>query len=90
MFDTLFVFENYPVDTAALAGDHELAITEIATSESNHYPLTVAAIPGPELGLRVEYDADVFDAARIESLFARLQKVSGGHDRRYNSAVVVD
>ena len=28
LFDTLFVYENYPVDTAALAGDHELAVTE--------------------------------------------------------------
>jgi hypothetical protein len=75
LFDTLFVFENYPVDTAALVGGQELAITEFDMHESTHYPLTVAAIPGPELGLRVEYDADVFDAARIESLFRRLQKV---------------
>src|SRR6185312_10728933 len=30
LFDTLFVYENYPVDTAALAGDHELAVTEFS------------------------------------------------------------
>ena len=63
LFDTLFVYENYPVDTAALSGDHELAITEFTSRESTHYPLTVAAPPGDELGLRVEYDTDVFDAA---------------------------
>ena len=49
LFDTLFVYENYPVDTAALAGEHELAITEFSTREYNHYPLTVAAAPGREL-----------------------------------------
>ncbi|WP_156750062.1 non-ribosomal peptide synthetase, partial [Mycobacterium sp. E2479] len=75
LFDTLFVFENYPVDTAELVGGHELVITEFHMHESTHYPLAVAAIPGPELGLRVEYDANVFDAARIESLFARLRTV---------------
>ncbi|OBK94862.1 non-ribosomal peptide synthetase, partial [Mycobacterium sp. 1165178.9] len=75
LFDTLFVFENYPVDTAALVGGHELVITQFDMHESTHYPLTVAAIPGPELGLRVEYDADVFDAASVESLFERLQTV---------------
>ena len=75
MFDTLFVYENYPIDTAAWAGEHELAITEFTTREYNHYPLTVAAPPGGEVGLRVEYDTDVFDAAGIDTLIERLQKV---------------
>jgi amino acid adenylation domain-containing protein len=75
LFDTLFVFENYPVDTVTLAGDHELAITEVIGRESTHYPLAVVAGPGRELGLRVEYEADVFDAESIETLIERLQKV---------------
>jgi len=33
LFDTLFVFENYPLDTAALAGTDELAITEISAAK---------------------------------------------------------
>ena len=57
------------------SGDHELAITEVTARESTHYPLTVVALPGHELGLRVEYDTDVFDAASIETLIERLQRV---------------
>ncbi|WP_231995899.1 non-ribosomal peptide synthetase, partial [Mycobacterium sp. 852002-51163_SCH5372311] len=75
LFDTLFVFENYPVDTAALSGVEELAITEVSSREATHYRLTVQAQPSPELGFRVEYDTDVFDAASIEALIARLQTV---------------
>ena len=75
LFDTLFVYENYPIDTAALSGAHELAITEFTSREYNHYPLTVQATPGPELGLRVEFDTDVFDAASIEALIERLKRV---------------
>ena len=94
LFDTMFVYENYPVDTDALTGDHDLAITEIATSESNHYPLTVAAVPGHELGFRVEYGPDVFDAASIEALFAHLQKVlvamAADHTRRLSSIDLFD
>src|SRR5262249_32921066 len=75
LFDTLFVFENYPIDTAALAGDHELAITEITARENNHYPLSVQVQRGRELVLRVEYDTDVFDAASIETLIERLRRV---------------
>ncbi|WP_244899032.1 condensation domain-containing protein, partial [Mycobacterium fragae] len=75
LFDTLFVYENYPVDAAALVGDHELVITEFNFHESTHYPLAVVIAPGRELRLRVDYDADVFDAASIEALIERLQRV---------------
>ncbi|MDA3660137.1 non-ribosomal peptide synthase/polyketide synthase, partial [Mycobacterium xenopi] len=75
LFDTLFVYENYPIDPAAPLGDHQLAITEFAVRESTHYPLTIQAMPGNELGLRVEYDTDVFDADSIQTLIARLQRV---------------
>src|SRR5262249_56291937 len=75
LFDPLFVYENYPIDTGVPLGDHELAITEITSREYNHYPLTVVALPGAELGLRVEFDTDVFDAESIETLIERLQRV---------------
>ena len=76
LFDTLFVLENYPVDTAALAGgDHELAITEFTGREYNHYPLTVQATPGDQLGLRAEYDTDVFEADSIAALIDRFERV---------------
>jgi amino acid adenylation domain-containing protein/thioester reductase-like protein/non-ribosomal peptide synthase protein (TIGR01720 family) len=94
LFDTLFVYENYPIDTAALSDDRELAVTEFTISEYNHYPLTVQATPGPELGLRVEFDTDVFDAASIEALIGRLQRVlvamTTDPTRRLSSVDVLD
>ncbi|ORB75343.1 non-ribosomal peptide synthetase, partial [Mycobacterium scrofulaceum] len=75
LFDTLFAYENYPIDGTALSGDHELSITDIASRESTHYPLTIQAQPGPEMRLRVEYDADVFDADAVAMLFERLRRL---------------
>ncbi|WP_156748011.1 non-ribosomal peptide synthetase, partial [Mycobacterium sp. 1465703.0] len=75
LFDTLFAYENYPIDASALSADHELAVTDIASRESTHYPLTVQAQPGQELRLQVEYDTDVFDSAQITTLIDRLQRV---------------
>jgi hypothetical protein len=69
------VYENYPIDTAALLSVHELAITDFSNREYNHYPLSVQAVPGHELGLRVEFDTDVFGAANIETLIERLRRV---------------
>ncbi len=75
LFDTLFVYENYPIDAATVSGDQELSISEVTGRENNHYPLTVQAQPGSELGLRVEYDTDVFDKDTITALIGRLQRV---------------
>ncbi|PQM44860.1 Linear gramicidin synthase subunit B [Mycobacterium talmoniae] len=75
LFDTLFVYENYPVDTAELSSTDGLAITEFTNREYNHYPLTLQAVPGTELGLRIEYDTAVFDAARVKTLIERFERV---------------
>jgi acyl carrier protein len=73
LFDTVFVYENYPADTAALVGDHELTIADFR--DFYHYPLTVQASPGRELDLRVQFRTDVFDAASIEALIERFKGV---------------
>jgi non-ribosomal peptide synthetase component F len=74
LFDTVFVYENYPTDTAALSGIDGLAITELANRDYYHYPLTIQALPGRELELRVQFRTDVFDLARIEALMERFQQ----------------
>ncbi|BBY24061.1 hypothetical protein MSTO_42660 [Mycobacterium stomatepiae] len=74
LFDTLFVYENYPIDTSTVLAEG-LAITAMTAREFNHYPLTLQAMPGDELGLRVEYDTEIFDAQTIEALIRRLQRV---------------
>src|SRR6201999_2924335 len=50
LFDTLFVHENYPIDSTVPLGAQELAIADFTSLEATHYPLTVAALPGADLG----------------------------------------
>ncbi|MGA9675277.1 MAG: amino acid adenylation domain-containing protein, partial [Mycobacterium sp.] len=94
LFDALFVFENYPVDTTALSGAHELTITEFTSREYNHYPLSVVALPGHELGVRVEFDTEVFDAALIKTLIEWLRRVleamTADPDRRLSAMDLLD
>jgi non-ribosomal peptide synthetase component F len=75
LFDTVFVYENYPTDAAALSGVDGLAVTEITNRDYYHYPLAIQAVPGRELDLRVQYRADVFDAVSIEALIERFKRV---------------
>ncbi|VEG45704.1 linear gramicidin synthetase subunit D [Mycolicibacterium flavescens] len=94
LFDTLFVYENYPVDTATLSGIDGLAVTGVSTHESTHYPLTVQVTPGTELGVRIQYDMDLFTAETVAGLVGRLQRVLVGMVadpvRRLSSVDVLD
>ncbi|WP_172826557.1 non-ribosomal peptide synthetase, partial [Mycobacterium sp. 1423905.2] len=75
LFDTLFVYENYPIDRHAMTETPELTITKVTSRESTHYPLTLLGLPGKELGLRIEFATTVFDAASIEALTSRFRRV---------------
>jgi glycopeptidolipid biosynthesis protein len=94
LFDTLFLYESYPIDTSAFMGVHELAITDFNNREYNHYPLSVMALPGHELGLRVEFDAALFDTSSIETLIERFERLlvsmTADPTRRLSSMDLVD
>jgi non-ribosomal peptide synthetase component F len=75
LFDTVFVYENYPTDTAALSGIDGLAITELTNRDYYHYPLTIQAVPGRELDLRVQFRTDVFELASIGTLIERFKRL---------------
>ena len=73
--DTVFVYENYPTEAATLSGADGLTITELANRDFYHYPLTVQAVPGDELDLRIQYRTDVFDEAAIAALAEHFNRV---------------
>ncbi|MCV7076859.1 amino acid adenylation domain-containing protein [Mycobacterium szulgai] len=75
LFDSLFVYENYPIDDVATLSVGDLAIAEGASRERTHYPLTVQAVPGREVGLRVEFRTDVFDSSIVQRMAERFVRV---------------
>jgi non-ribosomal peptide synthetase component F len=75
LFDTVFVYENYPLETGALSGADDLTITEFTARDFYHYPLAVQAMPGTELRLHVQFRTDIFDFATIEALIERFKQV---------------
>ncbi|WP_337958252.1 amino acid adenylation domain-containing protein [Mycolicibacterium septicum] len=78
LFDTVFVYENYPTDTGTPPGGEGLAVTGFSSRDFYHYPIAVQAGPGRELELRVQYDTDVFDGETVEALMERFKKVLVG------------
>ncbi|MDV2474264.1 AMP-binding protein [Rhodococcus zopfii] len=75
LFDTLTVFESYPVDRAGFDETTDLAgmrVTGIDARDATHYPLTVMAILEPRLRLSVRYRTDLFTRSAVERIAARL------------------
>ncbi|MFI6303328.1 non-ribosomal peptide synthase/polyketide synthase [Amycolatopsis thailandensis] len=69
LFDSIVVFENYPIDAATRDG---LRLRDVDAAETTNYPLSIVASPGERLSIDVGYDPHLFDAATAERITARL------------------
>ncbi|MHA4999286.1 non-ribosomal peptide synthetase, partial [Streptomyces sp. SD18] len=76
LFNTLFVFENYPVqeleEGQAESADNGLNAGFNHMREQANYPLSVAVSSAHELVLRLSYDRAQYDAATVERLAGHL------------------
>src|SRR5918996_2307571 len=78
LFESLVVFENYPVDASLTGQSNGVEVREARTVEWTNYPLTVVAMPGSELSLKIMYDSDRFEAATIDRLGAHFRSLLEG------------
>ncbi|MFE5613475.1 amino acid adenylation domain-containing protein, partial [Streptomyces sp. NPDC056540] len=79
LFDTIVVFENYPVDNARLeeAGTSLRSISGQGT-DATHYPLgLIAVLNGDQLNLRLDYRPDLFGRDEIGVIGDRLTRLLG-------------
>ncbi|MFE3197914.1 amino acid adenylation domain-containing protein [Embleya sp. NPDC059237] len=79
LFDTLVVFESYPIDRDGLDAATEaadgIAITGLRPSTATNYPLTLMAAVDPHLQLTLQFSLGVFDRDAVELCAARLVRV---------------
>jgi amino acid adenylation domain-containing protein/non-ribosomal peptide synthase protein (TIGR01720 family) len=72
LFETIFVFENYPVK--GLSAEHtQLNITNVNVSEMTHYALSVLVATNPNLSLKIFYDCNRFDVSTIKRMLGHMQ-----------------
>ena len=72
LFESIVVFENYPQDTSLSNPGSSIQITKRRVIEQTNYPLTVIAVPGQELSLRILYDGSRFDGETINLMMGHL------------------
>jgi len=78
LFESILVFENYPVDASLKEWAAEMKIHEIRSMEATNYPITIKAGVGTELALEILSDRSRFDAATITRMLGHLQTLLEG------------
>jgi NRPS condensation-like uncharacterized protein len=75
LFETLFVFENYRLDTAMRALGGEWAKRQVELHELTNFPITLAAYDGEELAFKIEFDRRRLEDATIQRMLGHLRQL---------------
>jgi non-ribosomal peptide synthetase component F len=96
LFESIFVFENYPIETAAEAWLEEshggLRVGRVRSLERSNYPLTIWAIPGRELVLKIGYSVRRWDDETLNELLedyrTLLEAIASNPERRISELLL--
>ncbi|MFE6524216.1 condensation domain-containing protein [Streptomyces sp. NPDC057794] len=78
LFDTLLVFESYPIDDEGIAdalGPGGPRMTGVSVRDATHYPLTLTALPGDRLTLTFSHRPSALDEATVTDIATGLHRL---------------
>src|SRR5690606_8736032 len=79
LFDTLLVFESYPVDAEGIQEQvtdiDGMAVTGLTAVDATHYPLSLIATLGSTLRIRAGYLRELFDEPGVRRIADQLVRV---------------
>jgi len=78
LFESILVFENYPIDDSKSESEKTLNITNLRCFEQTNYPLTVVVNPDTQLSGRIVYDTSRFDQETIKRMVGHFQTLLTG------------
>ncbi|QMS88311.1 amino acid adenylation domain-containing protein [Nostoc edaphicum CCNP1411] len=78
LFESILVFENYPIDAAKQETKKTLEVSNISCFERTNYPLTVVINPASQLSGRVVYDTSRFEQQAIVRIIENFQTLFTG------------
>jgi thioesterase domain-containing protein/acyl carrier protein len=72
LFQSLVVYENYPLDPRLRCGAAGLRFLDVRGSATASFPLTLIAVPGERLPFRLRYDGSRYQRRTAEQLLSHL------------------
>jgi amino acid adenylation domain-containing protein len=87
LFETLFIFENYPIEDVLRERRGGLEISAVGVDERPNYPLNLFVIPGSELFLWVSFEHRRFEEVAVERLLGHLCELLRGFAENPDTAL---
>jgi amino acid adenylation domain-containing protein/non-ribosomal peptide synthase protein (TIGR01720 family) len=78
LFESVVVFENYPMDQSLEQQTGAIRITDLQLLEQTNFPLTLTAAVAPRIPLKITYDATRFDKSAIVRILGHLENLFAG------------
>ncbi|WP_298917470.1 non-ribosomal peptide synthetase [uncultured Nostoc sp.] len=78
LFESILVFENYPVDASLKAWATEMQVHNVRSIETTNYPITIKAGVATELSLEIVSDRFRFNTTTITRMLGHLQTLLEG------------
>lgn len=73
LFDSILVFENYELNSALRSQGGRWQNLEFRLEEQTNFPLTLVGYAGSELLLKLKYDQQLFEDAKITRMLGHLE-----------------
>jgi hypothetical protein len=78
LFDSLLVFENYPIDRMVAATGARLGITDLRVIDATNFPVTLIVTPGDTMELKLLHDCARLSGAEADRLLQSLSCILAG------------
>ena len=78
MFDSLLVFENYPIDRMVAAKGARLGITDLRVIDATNFPVTLIVTPGDMMELKLLHNRARLSDAEADRLLRSLSCILTG------------
>ena len=94
LFESILVYENYPVEETVKEEIEGIRLSELRSMEQTNYPLTLLAMPGAELVLRIIYEQSRFDDESITQILRHLaralEEIASNPEQRIEQVSLLD
>ena len=75
LFESIVVYENYPVGENLRNHPGDLVINGVESLEKNHYPVSLYALPGEDLTLKIAFQKNIGTVKEREQLLQQLTHI---------------
>nr|WP_255408056.1 non-ribosomal peptide synthase/polyketide synthase [Chitinophaga sp. MD30] len=75
LFDTLMVYENYPVNEVFNARHWQVKINDLRFHEQTNYPLSIIIAAADKIDIGFHYNSDLLQAYYVEQMLAHFKEI---------------